>query len=380
MAGKRKLFIMHAQELAHRLVHSIAHGGLVEQFVRSYAERHNRRKLIGDPLRLRELESTIGREALLAIAVEVRRLVPRAFAQGGSKPGAEEIALGETFFSEFVASLGRALDWSAADAASEMQALQRDVEMYWGWSQRGAASPQSMLAGRRSERGRGEPSSEGPFRDRCAILLDPPMMEQARRAAAAFETEVVRVGIHAFDQLGRQHRRGAPPRSRHLTKLSRGAKNQTAAAKRLVKRGGKRSVKPVKPPVKRSLSRKRRLLGGSKEPHKKARRITQKHRAALHTHRQKRSTRILRARKKPGQTGRNPASRVTGATSVADGKGASGKSLVKKQNPPGQNRKPAGQRKERIIRASQRVAKQLAKPVPGRAKATAQTERSGVRR
>ncbi len=84
MPGKRKLFIMHAQELAHRLVHSIAHGGLVEQFVRSYAERYNRRKLTGDPLRLRELESTIGREALLAIAVEVRRLAPRAFAQGGS--------------------------------------------------------------------------------------------------------------------------------------------------------------------------------------------------------------------------------------------------------------------------------------------------------
>ncbi len=117
MRGKRKLFIMHAQELAHRLVHTIEHGGLVAQFVHAYAERYNRRKLTGDAVRLRELESTIGREALLAIAVEVRRLAPHAFAQGRAGAGPQEIALGETFFAEFVASLGRALDWPAADAA-----------------------------------------------------------------------------------------------------------------------------------------------------------------------------------------------------------------------------------------------------------------------
>ncbi len=233
MPGKRKLFIMHAQELAHRLVHSIAHGGLVEQFVRSYAERYNRRKLTGDPLRLRELESTIGREALLAIAVEVRRLAPRAFAPGGSAPRPQEIALGQTFFAEFVASLGRALDWAAADVPSEMRALERDLEMYWGWSHRSSGPATGISPQRRSGSG-----SQGPFPDRCAILLDPPMMEQARRAAAAFEAEVVREGIRAFDRLGRHHAAG-PARARQAGRnKSRAARKPAIRATRPLSRGG----------------------------------------------------------------------------------------------------------------------------------------------
>src|SRR5580704_16596685 len=136
MPGTRKLFITHAHELANRLVHTLAPQGMISRFVHAYAERHNRRKLTGDPVRLRELETTIGREALLAIAVEIRRLVPRAFKAGRSAPGAEELSLAQTFFSEFVAAAGRSLEWPAAEVRSETQAFARDLELYWRWSQR----------------------------------------------------------------------------------------------------------------------------------------------------------------------------------------------------------------------------------------------------
>ena len=139
MAGKRKLFIMHAGELANSLVHALKHHGLVANFVRDYAQRYHRPKLVAEPDRISELETTIGREALLSIAVEVRRLAPAAFADGLRSPSIEQMALADAFFAEFVASLGRALDWSLADVPTEEQALERDLEMYWRWRQRSSA-------------------------------------------------------------------------------------------------------------------------------------------------------------------------------------------------------------------------------------------------
>jgi hypothetical protein len=230
MAGRRRLFIAHAHELAHRLVQTIARGGMVAQFVCSYAERHNRRKLTGDPMRLREMESTIGREALLAIAVEIRRLAPRAFSAGRSAPGAEGLSLAQNFFSEFVAAVGRSLEWPPAEARNETQAFERDLELYWRWSQRPGESP----------RGRPAQSARGPFPDRCAILLDPPMMEQARRAAAGFEAEVVRMGIRAFNQLGR-HSTGMARAPRAAGRPHRAAKKTGVRAARAPRRERKKA-------------------------------------------------------------------------------------------------------------------------------------------
>ncbi len=48
------------------------------------------------------------------------------------------------------------------------------------------------------------PRRRSPFRDRCALLLDPAMMEQARRAAADFEREILRRAAKTFGQMGRQ--------------------------------------------------------------------------------------------------------------------------------------------------------------------------------
>ena len=214
MAGKRKLFIMHAGELANRLVHAFKHNGLVVAFVRRYAQRYKRAKLISDPERIRELELTIGREALLSVAVEIRRLVPRAFTDGTRSAAVEQATLADAFFAEFVAALGRSLDWPSDDVAAERQALERDLEMYWRWRQRSAAASYA----RRSSVG------ESPFPDRCAILLDPPMMEQARRAAAEFETEALRTGARILDRLGR-HSIDSPRRtSRPVTKSQRPAR------------------------------------------------------------------------------------------------------------------------------------------------------------
>lgn len=229
MAGRRKLFITHAGELANRLVRTVERNGMVAGFARSYAERHGRAGLLSEAARLPELESTIGREALLVMSAEVRRLLPRAFAaasRGAPDPG--EAAFLEAFYAEFLASLGRALEWRPAEARAEADAFRRDLEMYSRWCER---SPNAAGAAG---------AEESPFRDRCALLLDPPMMEQARRAAADFEKEIIRAAARMFGQLGRSRfplrkplrPRARTPRRKSGKKLPSRARKAAAPAKR----------------------------------------------------------------------------------------------------------------------------------------------------
>lgn len=225
MAARRKLFITHAGELAHRLVRAIRPQGLIAHFVQSYAQQHGREGVVDEPARLRELESTMGREAVLVMVAEVRQLLPGALGAGKRRPlGAEEAAFAEMFWREFLASLGRALEWPAAEFAAEREALERDLLMYRRWTERagfpGAVTAQTQVS---------------PFCDRCALLLDASMMEEARHAAAQFEGEAIRAAARILGQLGlavvrpgRGRRRGRP-RSRSRPSPRRARKTQRRA-------------------------------------------------------------------------------------------------------------------------------------------------------
>jgi hypothetical protein len=230
MPGQRKLFLAHASELAYRFVRAVRRDGLVAQFVRSYADRHNRPGRSLSPERNREFDSTIGRETLLVIAAKVRNLVPAAFAsernRGKSrrntapKLSPEESALSVAFYAEFLASLGRSLEWPPAEAAAESDAFRRDLEMYQRWSSRSVLA----LLGT-------DGPGQSPFADRCAILLDPAMMEQARRAAAEFEIEIERTAARMFSQLGRRAgvRKQSPHRPEPHRRINPNASRKSAA-------------------------------------------------------------------------------------------------------------------------------------------------------
>jgi hypothetical protein len=213
MPGGRKLFLTHAGELAHRLVSAIARDAMALEFVRRYAQRHERLKVVADTQRLREMESTISREALLLIAAEVRRLLPQAF--GFSRnPRAEELALCDVFYKEFLEALGRSLEWPLAEAETEAQSFRRDLETYVRWRERNPIPLRTRKA----------VADESPFPDRCAILLDSAMMEQARRAAKQFQSDLLRLGTRIFGQLGR-----LPPQRRVSRDTKAGNKARNAA-------------------------------------------------------------------------------------------------------------------------------------------------------
>lgn len=192
MPARRKLFLTHAGELAHLLVTAIARNAMVIEFVRRYAERHDRLKVVANVERLREMESIISREALLLVAAEVRRLLPRAF--GVSRhPKPDELELCDVFYKEFLEALGRNLEWPLTERETEAQSFWKDLDTYASWVKDNGAA-QSSGSGLKTG---------SPFPDRCAILLDSAMMDQARRSAARFQSELLNAGRRIFNRLGR---------------------------------------------------------------------------------------------------------------------------------------------------------------------------------
>jgi hypothetical protein len=256
MAARRRLFLTHAGELAHLLVRAITRNAMTMEFVRGYAERHDRHKIIANFERLREIESTISREALLLIAAEVRRLLPRAFGLPRN-PRPEELALCDVFYGEFLQALGRALEWSSAEAGVETQAFRRDLEMYAKWRGRNPELP-----------ARGPSAGDSPFPDRCAILLDPAIMEQARRAAVAFQAHLLHLGTRIFLQLGRPipyrggrsstSRKNAAPSIKAKIKAKTRAKTKTrATGSKIAARGSQGRARSKAKQKKRSNARPR---------------------------------------------------------------------------------------------------------------------------
>jgi hypothetical protein len=74
-------------------------------------------------------------------------------------------------------ALGQALEWTDADARE----FWRDLELY-----ENLAGPEP----RHLTSGTGGAFLSGPFVDRTGLLLDPSLMEQARRAAGKFQNEL----------------------------------------------------------------------------------------------------------------------------------------------------------------------------------------------
>jgi hypothetical protein len=204
MAKQRKLFITHAGELAHRLVRAVRPHSLIADFAKSYARRHGRMGVVDEPGHVRELEWTMGREAVLVMVAEVHRLLPGALGARKARPlEPEEVAFAKMFWPEFMTALGRSLEWPAAEVNAEREAFERDLLMYRRWTER-SAFPGAPV----------QESGASPFHDRCALLLDSSTMEEARLAAAQFEKQLVITAAYILGRLGQAAVAKARPASR----------------------------------------------------------------------------------------------------------------------------------------------------------------------
>ena len=176
MARARKLFSIYGSALANNMLVALVHDRIVDRFVGAYVVQHDRRGILGGPARERELAETMGREILLAMVVEVHEILPAFFGKKQkNKLKTEEKETIDVFFRELLAALVRAQNWNGED----QRQFRRDLALYSDFN----ARRERAANARKREK---TPEEEAPFIARVALLLDPSMLEEARRAARRF--------------------------------------------------------------------------------------------------------------------------------------------------------------------------------------------------
>lgn len=201
MLYRPRELVIRAREAASLLLATLNREEMVERFLDMYAAEHRRPGRADQPSHYREQRDTIRREAVLAMVSRIESALParlkvrvvvkqakpaRAKGKKGrgkrkSKPARKQkagieigIPLLDLFREEFFVALGQALSWRDEDAGE----FWRDLELY------------EALKGGGSRKATAKMSVSGPFVDRTAMLLDPSLMEQARRAAAHFQKDL----------------------------------------------------------------------------------------------------------------------------------------------------------------------------------------------
>jgi len=176
MDSAREQLALRARETATQLLGALEAEQLVPRFVDSYVMACDRPGLKASPLRYRELLSTLQRECLLAMVARMSVELPQHLTrrQRGMRRGAAT-GISEAFHETFLTSLAESLDWTGCDRGE----FRRDLALYV-----------QLAARQRRPMKRGKPTAAGPFVDRCALLLDPALLEKARDAAARFLVEL----------------------------------------------------------------------------------------------------------------------------------------------------------------------------------------------
>jgi hypothetical protein len=220
MPYRPRELVIRAREAAILLLRTIDRNETVQRFLDLYAAEYRRPGRADHPALYREKLETIRREAILAIVLRIEAALPRRLnvsvkvrdnkkrgkAGKGKKKGAPKtprhrpagidlaIPLLDLFREEFFVALGQTLEWDNDDA----QEFWHDLELYEKLTaaasqraakMRGPGRGSSRTATRGVARARAETGS-GPFVDRVGFLLDPSLMDQARREAGKFQTEL----------------------------------------------------------------------------------------------------------------------------------------------------------------------------------------------
>jgi len=217
MPYRPRELVVRAREAANVLLATLDRNEMVARFLDLYAAEYRRPGRADQPGFYREQLERIRRESVLAAVLRIegalparlkvsvtvrgaRRPAKKANARKGRKPPktrakpALELAIPflDLFREEFFVALGQALEWTEEDA----QEFWRDLDLYRMLSDRGNARSMRRTGG----------TVSGPFVDRVALLLDPSLMEQARRAAAKFQIEVNGAADRVLRKVFARHR------------------------------------------------------------------------------------------------------------------------------------------------------------------------------
>lgn len=206
MPYRPRELVIRAREAATLLLATLDRNEMVQRFLDMYAAENRRPGRADQPAHYREQLETIRREAILAMVLRTETALPtklkvhvvvrgtktrtrsRLTLKKGKKgakaklqkkkarPRGIELAIPllDLFREEFFVAIGQALRWTDEDA----QSFWHDLELY------------ESLSANEPRRQARRAIASGPFVDRTALLLDPSLMEQARRAAGKFQVEL----------------------------------------------------------------------------------------------------------------------------------------------------------------------------------------------
>jgi hypothetical protein len=203
MPYRPRELVVRAREAAGLLLATLDREEMVARFLDVYAAEYRRPGRADHPFLYREQLSRIRREAILTMVLRIEAALPARLkvsvtvrgpkirskagtgkenARGGKRSKKQpEIELAipflDLFREEFFVALGQAMQWTDEDA----EEFWRDLELY--------ETLKNHEPNRASAATRGL-AIAGPFVDRVGLLLDPSLMEQARREAAKFELEL----------------------------------------------------------------------------------------------------------------------------------------------------------------------------------------------
>ena len=182
MAYTPRQVAVRAQEAAIEFLRLVARDHLVETFLDGYAEEFDRYGRAARPARRQELIEAINREALLSMISRMEAVLPQrlGFRAQRRLPPALVRARQQTidlFREEFLVALGRGAEWQDED----FENFCHDLSLY------------KRLAGEQARPTKTRKLAApvvGPFVDRVGLMLDPAMLDKARRAAAKFQLQL----------------------------------------------------------------------------------------------------------------------------------------------------------------------------------------------
>jgi hypothetical protein len=206
MPYRPRELVVRAREAAAMLLATLDRNEMVGRFLDMYAAEHRRPGRADQPAFYRDQLQMIRREAILAAVLRIEAALPARLKvtvtmRGARRPQKEkqsrnksrptprkksvkkgasmELAIPflDLFREEFFVALGQALEWGDEDASE----FWRDLEFYENLTPRELRSSSARAS---------RPPAVGPFVDRVALLLDPSLMEQARRAAGKFQIQL----------------------------------------------------------------------------------------------------------------------------------------------------------------------------------------------
>ncbi|HVB99344.1 MAG TPA: hypothetical protein VNJ12_08460 [Candidatus Dormibacteraeota bacterium] len=220
------------------------------RFVYEYSTAYFRQGIEGEAERKAELLSAIARESLLLVAARIELSLPRAVASSFSRVSEPEAVA--VFRHAFLTFLGGSLAWDA----DERESFRRDLAMYLRLAAR---------EGRVMARRPGAPPLAGAFVDRCAFLVDPSMMTQAREAAARYQVQLESCADQALQAAFRGlHAKTAPPVS--LPRPKPEPKRQQTPRPKAEEKAKRRPKPKRKPKAKPKPKRKPKLKLKPKAP------------------------------------------------------------------------------------------------------------------